>query len=314
MRLTPKANFWLFAVAGLTVSLLYSAHLIFCQRSTLQFLDGVFVNSDMHANLLWARGIREQGWLNPVPYHPWTDWMQAFAPYQQWVEWWGGEQIFQQSPLYAYVLSIFVKKLALMRALQALMSIGTCFPRTLYGAHLRPPRWLDCLLAGGSLCPVLRLLLALFARWACLVHHRGVFVGSFRINLFTSAISPRPAIRLVSWCPTGAGLFGAGNLSLADSGSADSSCGFCMAAAAVGHGRARRDCDFFDFVPAHDSELVRKSAVAIQLQSIGGGYRCRKCRHFTPLRIRVPKRNGTDSLRNSRATAPRLSREHSFPP
>ncbi len=101
MRLTPKANFWLFAVAGLTVSLLYSAHLIFCQRSTLQFLDGVFVNSDMHANLLWARGIREQGWLNPVPYHPWTDWMQAFAPYQQWVEWWGSEQIFQQSPLYA---------------------------------------------------------------------------------------------------------------------------------------------------------------------------------------------------------------------
>jgi len=80
----------------------------------------------MHANLLWARGIREQGRLNPVPYHPWTDWMQAFAPYQQWVEWWGGEQIFQQSPLYAYVLSIFVKKLALMRALQALMSIGTC--------------------------------------------------------------------------------------------------------------------------------------------------------------------------------------------
>src|SRR5882672_12060768 len=140
--------------------------------------------------------------------------------------------------------------------------------RTLYRAHLRPPRWLDCLLAGGSLCPVLRLLSALFARWAWLVHHRGVIVGSFRINLFTLAISPRPAIRLVSWCPTGAGLFGAGNLSFVDSGSAGSSCGFCMAAAAVGHGRARRDCDFLDFVPAHDSELVRKSAAAIHLESI----------------------------------------------
>jgi len=136
MRLTPKANFWLFAVAGLTVSLLYSAHLIFCQRSTLQYLDSVFVNSDMHANLLWARGIREQGWLNAVPYHPWTDWMQAFAPYQQWVEWWGGEQIFQQSPLYAYVLSIFVKKLALMRALQALLSIGTCVFLGLFTARI----------------------------------------------------------------------------------------------------------------------------------------------------------------------------------
>jgi len=90
----------------------------------------------MHANLLWARGIREQGRLNPVPYHPSTDWMQAFAPYQQWVEWWGGEQIFQQSPLYAYVLSIFVKKLALMRALQALMSIGTCVFLGLFTARI----------------------------------------------------------------------------------------------------------------------------------------------------------------------------------
>ena len=115
-----------FALAGLAVVLLYSIHLYFCQRSTLQYMDFFFEYSDMVANLLWAIGIREQGWLNPVPYHALNDWMQSIAPYSQWVKWWGGEQIFQQSPLYAYLLSLFVHKYFLMRIVQALMSIGTC--------------------------------------------------------------------------------------------------------------------------------------------------------------------------------------------
>jgi 4-amino-4-deoxy-L-arabinose transferase-like glycosyltransferase len=117
---------WSFTLAALVLTVLYSTHLAFCQRSALPFFDDAFVNSDMHANLLWASSIREQGWLNPFPHHPWNDWMQSIAPYQQWVVWWGGEKIFQQSPLYTYLLSLFLHRLFLMRVLQALISMGTC--------------------------------------------------------------------------------------------------------------------------------------------------------------------------------------------
>lgn len=99
-------------------------------------MDEAFTSSNMHANLLWAKTIQEQGWLNPRPYHPWMDWMKAIAPYSQWLQWWGGEQIFQQSPLYAYLLSVFLNKLALMRVLQALMSICTCIFVGLFAARV----------------------------------------------------------------------------------------------------------------------------------------------------------------------------------
>lgn len=121
-----KPRVWSFVLAGFLITLLYAINVICCQKSTLQYLDVVFVNSDMHANLLWAKGIGEQGWLNAVPYHPYPTWMQAMAPYPQWVSWWGGEQIYQQSPLYAYLLALFLHRYFWMRIFQALMSIATC--------------------------------------------------------------------------------------------------------------------------------------------------------------------------------------------
>ena len=148
-RFERKAQLTSLVLAGVAVVFLYAIHLFFCQRSTLPFMDDTFKDSDMHANLMWARGIREQGWLNPHPYHPYLDWMQAFAPYSQWVQWWGGEQIFQQSPLYAYLLSLFLNKLLLMRVLQALMSIGTCAFLGLFTARMsgRSAGWIALWLA-----------------------------------------------------------------------------------------------------------------------------------------------------------------------
>ncbi|MGB9511633.1 MAG: hypothetical protein WBU20_08115, partial [Candidatus Acidiferrum sp.] len=130
------ARVWPFVVAGFIVVSLYSIHLYYCQHSTLQFLDAFFADSDMHSNLLWAKGIREQGWLNPVPYHPWGEWMQPIAPYAQWLNWWGGGQVFQQSPLYTYLLSLFMHRYFLMRIVQALMSIGTCIFLGLLSARI----------------------------------------------------------------------------------------------------------------------------------------------------------------------------------
>ena len=150
MERTPQVGSWSFVVAGVIVVLLYAANLIYCQHSILQLLDAAVSGySDMHANLMWAEGIREQGWLNPRPYHPWTDWMQTIAPYPQWVEWWGGEQTFQQSPLYTYLLSLFMHKYLSMRILQALLSIGTCTFIGLFTARIagRTAGWIAFWLA-----------------------------------------------------------------------------------------------------------------------------------------------------------------------
>jgi 4-amino-4-deoxy-L-arabinose transferase-like glycosyltransferase len=126
MRHVLKRQHWRFAAASLLVVILYSTNMIYCQHSALQYFDYAFHASDMHTNLLWANGIREQGWLDPTPYHPWVNWMQSIAPYPQWEKWWGGGRIFQQSPLYAYLLSLFLPNLLVVRVVQAIWSIGTC--------------------------------------------------------------------------------------------------------------------------------------------------------------------------------------------
>src|SRR5262249_23484491 len=105
---------------------LYAVHLSYCQNSALPFLDAVFTNSDMNANLRWAMSINAQGWLNPLPYHPYTKWMHGIAPYTQWVQWWGSHHIFQQSPLYGYLLALSPTNLILVRIVQGLMSAGVC--------------------------------------------------------------------------------------------------------------------------------------------------------------------------------------------
>jgi 4-amino-4-deoxy-L-arabinose transferase-like glycosyltransferase len=136
MRFVLNRQNCTFAAAGLLVGILYSAHLVYCQHSALQYFDFLFRASDMHTNLLWANGIREQGWLDPTPYHPWVNWMQPIAPYPQWVKWWGGANIFQQSPLYAYLLSLFLPNLLVMRVVQAIWSIGTCIFLGLFAGRI----------------------------------------------------------------------------------------------------------------------------------------------------------------------------------
>ena len=135
MERKPRASTH-FVAAGVVIVLLYAANGLFCQRSALQLLDAAATSSDMHANLMWAKGIDEQGWLNAHPYHPWTDWMQSVAPYPQWVQWWGGEKIYQQSPLYAYLLSLFLHRYFWMRGLQALLSIAMCALIGLFSAKV----------------------------------------------------------------------------------------------------------------------------------------------------------------------------------
>jgi hypothetical protein len=65
----------------------------------------VFTQSDMYANWHWAQTILAGDWLGRETYHPYFEWMKRIAPLETWYRWWGGKAIFQQAPLYPYLLA-----------------------------------------------------------------------------------------------------------------------------------------------------------------------------------------------------------------
>jgi hypothetical protein len=116
-------------VAAVALSIFYSIHFVYCFNSALPEFTHEFVNSDMNANYLWAKGIHEQGWLNPKPYHPYNDWMQEIAPFEKWCEWWGSPAIYQQSPLFAYFLAGYLfasSNLLFFHFIQCLLGAVLC--------------------------------------------------------------------------------------------------------------------------------------------------------------------------------------------
>jgi len=168
-------------VAVLTLTLFYLGHFLFCAYSALPEFTHFFTNSDMHANLEWAQGIVQQGWLNPHPYHPYNDWMQQIAPYEKWVQWWGGETVFQQSPLYAYLLAAWLmvgKGLLTVHFVQCLGGIALCVLIALLAGTVFESRrvgWTALALAGlygpfyGYAWPLLRDLLGWILLVACML-------------------------------------------------------------------------------------------------------------------------------------------------
>jgi len=65
----------------------------------------VLTQSDMYANWQWAQAILAGDWLGRETYHPYFEWMKRIAPLETWYRWWGGKAIFQQAPLYPYLLA-----------------------------------------------------------------------------------------------------------------------------------------------------------------------------------------------------------------
>lgn len=63
-------------------------------------------DSDMALTVEWADHIRGGDWIGRQPAHPFTLWMAMIAPQATWERWWGGSLVFQQAPLYAYVLAL----------------------------------------------------------------------------------------------------------------------------------------------------------------------------------------------------------------
>jgi 4-amino-4-deoxy-L-arabinose transferase-like glycosyltransferase len=84
------------------------AHLGALADTAFWKFPSVFTQSDMHGFLEWARAIQAGDWLGRDTYHPYTDWMRELAPLETWYRWWGGEHIFQQEPLYPYLLALLL--------------------------------------------------------------------------------------------------------------------------------------------------------------------------------------------------------------
>ena len=74
-------------------------------RTAFPKIPFVITQSDMFANWEWARTILAGDSLGRDTYHPYFEWMKAIAPLETWYRWWGGKEIFQQAPLYPYLLA-----------------------------------------------------------------------------------------------------------------------------------------------------------------------------------------------------------------
>ncbi|HWN97012.1 MAG TPA: hypothetical protein VNT99_18425 [Methylomirabilota bacterium] len=116
-------------IAVLFVCLLFGLNLFFFANSAAYYLPYASPVSDMHATMRWSESIVAQGWLNPNPHHPYVDWMQACGSVEEWHRWWQDPRIFQQSPLYAYVLAafrVFSGDLIYVLILQTFWAIAFC--------------------------------------------------------------------------------------------------------------------------------------------------------------------------------------------
>jgi len=74
--------------------------------STIPEWHKVELESDYAATWTWASEIRAGNLLGQPTFHPYTGWMRALGTKADWARWWGGEEIFQQAPLYPYLVAL----------------------------------------------------------------------------------------------------------------------------------------------------------------------------------------------------------------
>lgn len=67
--------------------------------------QGSWIGADMEVSLRWADGIRAGDLLCRDTVHPFYAFHESVAPRETWERWWGGARVFQQAPLYPYVLA-----------------------------------------------------------------------------------------------------------------------------------------------------------------------------------------------------------------
>jgi len=110
------------------------AHFVAIAGTPFPQFPRVFGQSDLNTFWEWAENIRAGDWVGRDTYHPVFDWMQAIAPTETWYRWWGGKAIFQQAPLYAYLVAglLTVSRGSLAFVSNAQLLIGALQPLVMF--------------------------------------------------------------------------------------------------------------------------------------------------------------------------------------
>src|SRR6185503_5210275 len=81
------------------------ANLVALAPHPLAEYQATWTDSDMAVNVRWADVIRDGDLLCRKTVHPFYPFHESIAPRATWERWWGGPEVFQQAPLYAYFLA-----------------------------------------------------------------------------------------------------------------------------------------------------------------------------------------------------------------
>lgn len=100
----PKHRLVLLGIFLLGLSLRL-AHFWAISQTVFPELPLVLDQTDLFANVEWARTIIAGDWLGRATYHPHFTWMRERGTIEAWYRWWGSQTVLQQTPLYPYWLA-----------------------------------------------------------------------------------------------------------------------------------------------------------------------------------------------------------------
>jgi hypothetical protein len=106
-NLERRDRFLLLVIVGIGLTV-RTLHLLALIKTPYPLIPVVWPESDMHMYWSWAQTIVAGDWLGRETYHPYLDWMMNLGSPDAWSRWWGGREIFQEAPLYAYWLAALV--------------------------------------------------------------------------------------------------------------------------------------------------------------------------------------------------------------
>ena len=199
---SPEREHALLLVILIVALAIRFAHFMSIAKTAFPMFPLAFGQSDMNTFWEWAQTIRAGDWLGRETYHPAFNWMKAIAPQETWYRWWGGRAIFQQAPLYPYLVAglLAVSRGSLQSILVVQLVLGAFQPLVVFALARR--------LFDGRVGLVAAALTALYGPF---VFHQGVLLRDWLppilepVALLT-LLRARERGRARDWCLSGAAL------------------------------------------------------------------------------------------------------------
>ena len=95
---------WLILIVGLSAIVRMVHFDVIVQTAFIDF-PLYATETDMFGYWQWSDRIIAGDWLGRDTYHPEFGWMTALGDQLTWHHWWGDSRVFQQEPMYPYMLA-----------------------------------------------------------------------------------------------------------------------------------------------------------------------------------------------------------------